>query len=209
MRSQIGIENGPTLGVLMSGMLRLSASGVMLCSLGGILDSKALAADQNLKPLTVCDVLDDLPHYVGKIVPVLGRLSSNLFDGAWLSEGHCSNKVEPIDPNWPYAIYLGCPDEARPPRVHEKLEINKAALQAALSRLRKTTTLKHYDSTVVKEPSKKVERVRKRETWSIVLGRIVASPQGQTYGAVRARAELCAGEGAALDIEDPDSGSRQ
>src|SRR3982751_2653023 len=92
-----------------------------------------------LVPLTVCEVLENEHQYAGKMVAVMGRLSWSMLDGTWLSENGCSEKVPPSDPNWPYAVFLSCFDQAKPPAIVGQLKIDRAALEAKLSRLRKTT----------------------------------------------------------------------
>ena len=71
-----------------------------------VLCSCLAKASQPIKPVTVCEVLEDLPRYSGKTIAVLGRLASNLIDGAWLTETGCSS-VEPSTPIWPHAVFWG------------------------------------------------------------------------------------------------------
>lgn len=160
-----------------------------------------------LTPLTVCEVLEDLSQYGGKMVAVVGRMSWNFFDGAWLSENGCSGKVLPSDPNWPYAVFLGCIMDTKPPAIVGGLEIDAEALGVKLSRLRKTTRLEYYSPLTAGRPGEKVPKVQRKETWSIVFGRVKPAPPGNRgwFGAVRAQAQVCSGEGARLDIEEPDS----
>lgn len=179
----------------------LFAIGMVLLSVG------ATAADSKLKPVTVCEVLENLPQYEGKTVAVVGRLSSNIFDGAWLSEGGCSSRVAPGGANWPYAIFLACLGQAQPPKLGIKLSLDEQVLQQKLDRLRKTTILGYQDTVAIPDRGKGLKKTRQKETWSIVYGRISAARQGESpwFGAVHARAQLCAAEGARVDIEEPDS----
>jgi hypothetical protein len=162
-----------------------------------------------LKPLTVCEVLENLSQHAGKMVAVVGRLSWSMFDGQWLSENSCSSKVPPSDPDWPYAIFVGfCSVEKRPPAMPGKLKVDAAVLEAKLIRLRKTTSLGYYGTVLMPRPGEGGEpnKIRQKETWSVLFGRIEAAPPGKRggFGAVRAQAQLCSGDGPGLDIEEPD-----
>jgi hypothetical protein len=159
-----------------------------------------------LATLTVCEVLENLGQHAGQMVAVVGRLSTNPFDGAWLSENGCSSKVLPSDANWPYTIFLGCFEDSRPHAIMGRLNLDRAVLDAKLDRLRKTTKLEYYYPLVVPTPGQEVKKVQRKETWSVVFGRLKPSPPGirGAFGAVRAQAQLCSGQGATLDIEEPD-----
>jgi hypothetical protein len=159
-------------------------------------------------PLTVCELLEDVDQNTGKIVAVVGRLSSELFDGAWLSEDGCNAKVPPSDPHWPYAVFLGCFDDTRPDPAEGKPDIDSEALKAKLERLRKTTQLEYYTPLVTPRPGQPPQKPRPtKETWAVAFGRIKPAPTGQKgwFGGVRARAQLCSSsESRLIRIEEPD-----
>src|SRR5690242_3411482 len=76
-------------------------------------DAPSGSARRNPPPailLTVCELLEELPHYAGKTVAVVGRLSSLPFDGVWLSENGCNAKAPPSNSTLPYVVFLGCVD---------------------------------------------------------------------------------------------------
>lgn len=180
------------------GLLRLAAI-ILIATTAG-------TGAEKLAPATVCEVLENVPVYAGKMVAVVGRLSSNPFDGAWLSENACGSKVEPSDPNFPYAVFLDCFGQTKPLPLAGKLTLDEQVLQQKLDRLRRTTRLEYYDALVIAEPGQVVEKrsIRRRETWAVVYGRLKPAPQGSPgwFGAVRAKAQLCAAEGAKLEIEE-------
>ena len=158
--------------------------------------------------LTVCELLENVDQYAGKVVAVVGRLSSAPFDGAWLSENGCSGKVPRSDPHWPFAIFLGCFEDRRPNPDEGKLDINAETLKAKLDRLRKTTQLDYYMPLIAPRPGEAAQKPQpKKESWAVAFGRIKPSPTGQKgwYGAVRAQAQLCSSSDSKLvEVEEPD-----
>ena len=99
-------------------------------------------------PLTVCESLESADQYAGKVSAVVGRLSSDPFDGAWLSENGCDGKVPPSDPHWPYAVFLSCYGNTRPNPGEGQPDIDCEALKATLDHLRQTTRL-GYDTSLI------------------------------------------------------------
>src|SRR5690242_5656143 len=71
----------------------------------GIWAMLATAADTALEPLTVCEVLKDVPTVDGKSLAVLGRFSFRR-DGRTLNEESCGTNPEPGAPPPPNAIRL-------------------------------------------------------------------------------------------------------
>jgi hypothetical protein len=132
-----------------------------------------------ITPLTVCELLESAEHYAGKVVAVVGRLSSNPFDGAWLSENGCDDNLPRRDPNWPYAVFLGCFGDKRPNPGKDQLEIDADALKAKLDRLRKTTRLEYYTPLFAPRPGEPWQRPQpKKETWAVAFGRVKLAPRG-------------------------------
>ena len=64
--------------------------------LAWLLGACALAADSPLAPVTVCEILKDLPIHEGKEVAVLGRYSFRQ-SGRWIAEQAC----DPASPAQP------------------------------------------------------------------------------------------------------------
>jgi hypothetical protein len=163
--------------------------------------------------LTVCELLENVDQYDGSVVAVVGRLSSNVFDGVWLSENDCSGKVASSDPHWPYAVFLSCYADERPNPDEDKLDINAEALKAKLDRLRKTTQLEYYTPLFLPRSGEtshqpQAQTQPKKEVWAVAVGRIKPRLAGQKggYGAVRAKAQLCSRPDSELiEIEEPDS----
>jgi hypothetical protein len=168
-----------------------------------VFSNMSLAASA-LKPVSVCEVLEDLSRYAGRTVVVVGRLSSNPIDGAWLSENGCRNKTEPGDPRWPYAIFLGCAEHAKRPPLVGKLMLDPQVLEVKLNQLRKTTPL-GFTNVMQQSPSgKEFKTLRRKESWAAVYGRVAPTLRGNRggFGSVRAKAELCAAESGTLDIKE-------
>lgn len=189
---------GPLSGVA-AGQVQTSSAGL-----------STHAEPKVVSPLTVCEVLQDLKKYTGKMVTVVGRFSSNGFDGSWLSEDDCG--LPRGDPEFPYAIFLGCFEGVRPPAIPGGLKVDPTVLEAKLNRLRRTTNLGYYHTAVVGstlssgEEMKMVpwaKMVRLRETWEVVFGRLQASSLAEQRS-LRAQAHLCRGDGASLSIEEPE-----
>ena len=90
-------------------------------------------ARRPIPPLTVCEVLSELHQHNGKLVAVLGRLSSQMFDGTWLYMEKCGPAASRGTSPWEFAVFLGCSAGEPPPRtsalfvdpiaVNKKLEI--------------------------------------------------------------------------------------
>ena len=57
-----------------------------------LLTAFAIAADPPIPPVTVCEVLADLPAHEGKETAVLGRYSFR-HEGRWMSEQSCDPAV--------------------------------------------------------------------------------------------------------------------
>jgi hypothetical protein len=75
-------------------------------------------AEPPLQPVTVCEVLQDLSAYDGKMVAVVGRFSSRQ-TGRWLGEQKCDHKLVTGDQEWPNAFWVAYDpaDAPKPPAV--------------------------------------------------------------------------------------------
>ena len=176
-----------------------------------VFSNATLPAQVAKKPVTVCEVLENPSVYAGKSVLIIGRLSSNLIDGEWLSQNGCGNKTQPGDPNWPYAIFLGCDERSKRPAPVGKLSLDPAVLEVKLNQLRKSAPLDFTDIIVQLPSGKEFKKVRQKESWAAVYGRVKLAQGGNRggFGAVRAKAELCKAEGGTVYFEDSDSGGRR
>lgn len=168
-------------------------------------DTSAATSPRTI-PLTVCELLENEDHYAGKLVAVVGRLSSNPFDGAWLSEDGCSGTAPRSDPHWPYAVFLSCLDDTKPSTGQGEADVSAEALKAKLDRLRKNTQLDYYTPLVAPRPGETWQTPQpKKETWAVAFGRVKLATIGKRgwFGAVRARAQLCSSS-KLVQIEEPD-----
>jgi hypothetical protein len=73
-----------------------------------------LAGEPALQPVTVCEVLQDLSAYDGKVVAVVGRFSFR-HNGRWLGEQNCDRKLVIGEQEWPNALWVTY-DPASAPR---------------------------------------------------------------------------------------------
>jgi hypothetical protein len=92
-----------------------------------------------LQPVTVCEVLQDLSAYDGKVVAVVGRFSYRQA-GRWLGEQKCDRMFVAGAREWPNALWVAYdPDEApKPPAV---LAVDAPMLAAKLRAVKLGTSL--------------------------------------------------------------------
>ncbi len=102
-------------------------------SLGFLMCLAAWPAGAPLIPLSVCEVLRDLPAHEGKTVAVLGRYSFRE-TGRWISEQACDPPVQ-----GPPELWLV--EEKEAPKLPDDYALNGAALNKKFADLRKTTSL--------------------------------------------------------------------
>jgi hypothetical protein len=99
-----------------------------------LLGACALAADSPLAPVTVCEILKDLPLHEGKEVAVLGRYSFRQ-NGRWIAEQAC----DPASPA-PPLLWL-TEDSTGAPKPPDNFELDAAALNRKFTELRRRTSL--------------------------------------------------------------------
>ena len=116
--------------------------------------ASAVAEDAPIVPLTVCEILRDLPAYDGKPAAVLGRYSFRQ-DGSWLSEQACDAPSAT-----PPALWLA-EDGANGPRPPDSFQLDAAALTRKLTEMRKHTSLGKF-----RFGSTDYDR------WAVVFGRV-------------------------------------
>jgi hypothetical protein len=119
----------------------------------------AAGADPPLQPVTVCEVLQDLSAYDGKVVAVVGRFSYRQA-GRWLGEQTCPQKFVAGDREWPNAFWVAYdPDEA--PKRPEVLAVDAALLAQKLRAVKLGTAL-------TKLPFGSADY----DNWAVVYGRV-------------------------------------
>ncbi len=91
-------------------------------------------ANPPLVPLSVCEVLHDLPAQEGKAIAVLGRYSFRE-NGTWIGEQACNPAVEGPPLLW---LVESSKDGPKPP---DDFEIDGAALRKKLAELQRRTSL--------------------------------------------------------------------
>jgi hypothetical protein len=106
----------------------------LLFLLGVLAALPGTCADGPLVPMTVCDVLNDLPTYDGKSVAALGRYSFRE-KGRWLSEQSCGDGAvnNPI-------LWL-VEDAKEGPHPPDNFEMDGTVLARKLAEIRKRTAL--------------------------------------------------------------------
>jgi hypothetical protein len=102
----------------------------------------APAADNALQPLTVCEVLEDLPAHDGKPVAVLGRFSFRR-DGRSINQETCGDKPAPGEPPLPHSLSLA--DDAKTgPKPPEVFALDGATLERKMKLIRQHTSLRTF-----------------------------------------------------------------
>jgi hypothetical protein len=109
---------------------------------GGANSGADAPAATPVTPLTVCEVLRDLPGQVGKNVAVLGRYSFREKDGSWVSEDAC-------DPAGAAPQKGGSPElwmtvDRTGPRLPDDYELDGPALHRKLTEMQRHTTLAKF-----------------------------------------------------------------
>lgn len=116
----------------------------------------AIAADSPIPPVTVCEVLADLPAHEGKDVAVLGRFSFRR-DGRWIGEQACDSGALAPSLLW---LAEDANDGPKPPA---SFEFDVAVLNKKFIAMTRNTTLGKF-----KFGSPEYDR------WAVIYGRVVA-----------------------------------
>lgn len=133
-----------------------------------------------VKVLNVCEVLSDVNRYVGTAVAIVGRMerSVSLIDHSEvLSQDHCEHQVITHGHTWANKIQVWTDREEgmpKPPGDRPKLE--RAAIAAKLSAIRKTTTLGSHQEALFNADGRPTT-IAVPDQWAVVYGRIVRSPR--------------------------------
>ena len=116
-------------------------------------------AEPALQPVTVCEVLQDISAYDGKVVAVVGRFSFRQ-TGRWLGEQKCAHKFVTGDREWPNALWVTY-DPATAPKPPEVLAVNAALLAQKMREVKLGTSL-------TKLPFGSADY----DNWAVVYGRV-------------------------------------
>jgi hypothetical protein len=116
----------------------------------------AAAADPPIPPVTVCEILADLPAHEGKNVAVLGRYSFRR-DGRWIGEQSCEPAIAV-----PSILWL-TEDSIDGPKPSANLEFDVAVLNKKFAALTRRTSLGKF-----RFGNPEYDR------WAVVYGRVVS-----------------------------------
>ena len=140
-----------------------------LLALALLVAASAAAADPPVTPVTVCEVIADLPAHEGKEVAVLGRYSFRR-DGRWISQDSC-------DParSTPPMLWL-TEDSTSAPKPPGNFELEVTSLNKKFADLLRHTSLGKF-----RFGNPEYDR------WAVVYGRIVVRKDdgGRKDGDVR------------------------
>lgn len=143
-------------GLIITMVLRGQVRGLFwrLASVAALLCALATAAEPPLVPLTVCEVLHDLPALDGKTIAVVGRYSFRQ-NGRWMGEQACE-----ASPSTPPMIWLA-EDAKGAPKPPDDFELDAVALHRKFVELQRHTSL-----AKIKFGNPDYDR------WAMVYGRI-------------------------------------
>jgi hypothetical protein len=120
-----------------------------------LLAGLAPAADPPVAPITVCEVLADLPAHEGKDFAVLGRYSFR-HDGRWIGEQACGASATA-----PALLWLN--EDENAPKPPGTFELDSGVLNKKFAEMLKHTTLGKFRFGTPDY-----------DRWAVVYGRIVA-----------------------------------
>ena len=112
-----------------------------------------------LQPVTVCEVLQDLSAYDGKVVAMVGRFSSRQ-NGRWLGEQSCNRKLVIGEQEWPNSFWVAY-DSSSAPKPPAVLAVDGVLLAEKLRAVKLATSLTkfRFGSTDY-------------DSWAVVYGRV-------------------------------------
>ncbi len=153
----------------------------------------ASGAEGPISPVSVCEVLQDLDSFAGKVVALLGRYSVRQ-NGRWVSEDQCSHPVATEGYTWPAVIWL-TQDSKEAPVLPNPIEFNEPILYRKLQQMHQHTSLVAFRFG---NPD--------YDRWSIVYGRIeTVTPLKKSagFGKIGAPAQIFfRGDGAIFFFSD-------
>jgi len=129
----------PAPGFYYASLIRLAMPGAprFVFLLGALAALPGVCADSAIVPLTVCEVVRDLPPYQDKPVAVLGRYSFRQ-NGRWLAEQACEDQPGSDPKLW---LVEDPKDGPRPP---SDFELDAIALERKWAEVRKRTSLAKF-----------------------------------------------------------------
>ncbi|HYX72512.1 MAG TPA: hypothetical protein VE732_07060 [Nitrososphaera sp.] len=123
--------------------------------------SKTLITDESVKPISICELLENRKLYNGKMVAVVGIFSAG-YHGAWLVD-NCEQKIKTGDYVWSSSLWLEY-DDSLPSVSTKGLSVDTmAAIEKAKERKQ------HIDSR------------KWGSRWVVVYGRFETYEELQTY----------------------------
>lgn len=130
----------------------------------GLIAGYALCAPEaHVEPVRVCEVLQNLSSYSGKVVAVVGRYSFRR-TGRFISESICGHKTVTGGFTWPNVMRISF-DEKNGPRPPERMEIDPRTVYQKLAQIEQHTAL-----AKIRFGTPDYDR------WAVVYGRIEPSP---------------------------------
>jgi hypothetical protein len=117
------------------------------------------AAEPRLQPVTVCEVMQNLASYDGKVAAVVGRFSFRQ-TGRWLGEQRCAQKMITDGQEWPNAFWVSY-DPATAPKPPGVLAVDATVLSQKLREVKLGTALTKF---LFGSPD--------YDSWAVVYGRI-------------------------------------
>jgi hypothetical protein len=130
-----------------------------------LMTAHGVAADPPIPPVTVCEVLANLPAHEGKDLAVLGRYSFRR-DGRWIGEQSCESTVSS-----PPLLWL-TEDEFTAPKTPVNLEFDAAVLNRKFAALTRRTSLGKFRFGTPEY-----------DRWAVVYGRVVPRKGDATHKA--------------------------
>jgi hypothetical protein len=122
------------------------------------------AGEPPLQPVTVCEALQNLAAYDGKVVALVGRFSSRQ-TGRWLGEQKCGQKLVTGDHAWPNAFWVSY-DPAAAPKPPPVLAVDGVLLAQKLRQVKAATSLTEFRFGS-----------SDYDSWAVIYGRIETRKQ--------------------------------
>jgi hypothetical protein len=141
--------------------------------------------DVQVKVLTVCEVLGDVNRFADTAVVVVGRMerSVSLIDHyEFLSQDGCGHPINAQGAPWSQKIEIWTTwEEGMPKPPSDRPKLNRAAIAAKLSVVRKATNLGSHEEPRFKSDGHTIIYSHTAvipDDWAVVYGRIVKVPDG-------------------------------
>jgi hypothetical protein len=138
-----------------------------------------LMSQERVKPVTVCEVFDDLKKYGNSVVAVVGRMEvmGSLIDHyEYLSQSHCDQPLVTQGYVWPTKILIWQYwEEGMPKPPTDEPQFDRDVLVKKLAAVRKVTALGSHNEYRLDKRGVPGE-VSVPNDWVIVYGRAFVSP---------------------------------